>query len=259
MTTVLGTRVFALAEPAPAAFLISDLHVPADGGQALAHLHHAVAAAEAARAALFVLGDLFDSYVCRAQVRHGVWRDVAARFAAAGRAGVRVTVLHGNRDFLLGAGFEARSGCRLLPDPVVTTLYGERVLLTHGDLLCTGDAAYQELRTTVRGAYFQREVARLSLEQRELLAAAARAGSRAHTSTVRAEIMDVDPGALAALVRAAGVGTIVHGHTHRPAIHAETVDGKPLRRIVLDAWYERGSALRWSADGIETLELPFAA
>lgn len=240
-----------------ATLFVSDLHLDASSPQAVATFLGLLEGAAREADALYLLGDLFESWIGDDDPDPVRSRVCTAMQSLAAR-GVPLFALHGNRDFLLGPGFEARSGCRLLPDPVITTLYGERVLLTHGDILCTGDAAYQELRTTVRGAYFQREVARLSLAQRELLAAAARAGSRAHTATVRAEIMDVDPTALAALVRATGVGTIVHGHTHRPAVHADNVDGKPLRRIVLDAWYERGSALRWSEHGIETLELPFA-
>jgi UDP-2,3-diacylglucosamine hydrolase len=241
-----------------ATLFVSDLHLDASSPQAVATFLGFLEGAAREADALYLLGDLFESWIGDDDPDPVRSRVCAAMQALAAR-GVPLFALHGNRDFLLGPGFESRSGCRLLPDPVVTTLHGERVLLTHGDLLCTGDAAYQELRSTVRGDYFQREVAQLSLAQRELLAAAARAGSRAHTATVRAEIMDVDPAALAALVRATGVATIVHGHTHRPAVHAENVDGKPLRRIVLDAWYERGSALRWSERGIETLELPFAA
>jgi UDP-2,3-diacylglucosamine hydrolase len=240
-----------------ATLFVSDLHLDAASPQAVAAFLQLLGGAARDADALYLLGDLFESWIGDDDPDPVRTRVCEAMHALAAR-GVPLFALHGNRDFLLGPGFEARSGCRLLPDPVITTLHGERVLLTHGDLLCTGDAAYQELRTTVRGEYFQRQVAQLSLARRELLAAAARAGSRAHTASARAEIMDVDQGALAALVRATGVATIVHGHTHRPAVHTESVDGRPLRRIVLDAWYERGSALRWDAGGIETLALPFA-
>ncbi len=235
----------------------SDLHLDAASPQAVETFLRLLAGEAREAQALYLLGDLFESWIGDDDPD-----PVRARVCEALRAltqrGVAVFVLHGNRDFLLGAGFEARSGCRLLPDPVVTDVQGTRVLLTHGDLLCTGDAAYQELRSTVRGEFFQRRVAALSLRQRELLAAAARAGSRAHTSTVHADIMDVDPGAVAALARATGVDCIIHGHTHRPAVHETHVDGRPLRRIVLDAWYERGGVLRWDAGGFEAVALPFA-
>jgi UDP-2,3-diacylglucosamine hydrolase len=235
---------------------VSDLHLDASSPAAVdAFLR--LLAGEARRAeALYVLGDLFETWIGDDDPDPVRSRACDAMQELAGR-GVAVFAMHGNRDFLLGPGFEARSGCRLLPDPVVTDLHGTRLLLTHGDLLCTGDTSYQELRTTVRGQDFRRRVGALSLSQRELLAAAARAGSRAHTSTVRAEIMDVDPGAVVALARATGVDCILHGHTHRPGVHALEVDGRKVRRIVLDAWYERGSALWWDATGFRTLQLPF--
>jgi UDP-2,3-diacylglucosamine hydrolase len=235
----------------------SDLHLDAASPQAVETFLRLLAGDARAAEALYLLGDLFESWIGDDDP-DPVRTRVCDALRALADHGVPVFVLHGNRDFLLGAGFEARSGCRLLPDPVITELHGRRVLLTHGDLLCTGDAAYQELRSTVRGPFFRQRVAALSLAQRELLAAAARADSRVHTSTVHADIMDVDPDAVAALVRATGVDCIIHGHTHRPAVHETRVDGRPLQRIVLDAWYERGGVLRWDADGIEAVALPFA-
>jgi UDP-2,3-diacylglucosamine hydrolase len=235
----------------------SDLHLDAASPQAVDTFLRLLAGEARDAEALYLLGDLFESWIGDDDP-DPVRTRVCGALRALTESGVAVFVLHGNRDFLLGAGFEARSGCRLLPDPVITELYGRRVLLTHGDLLCTGDAAYQELRSTVRGAFFQRRVAALSLAQRELLADEARAGSRAHTSTVHADIMDVDPDAVAALARATGVDCIIHGHTHRPAVHETRLDGRPLQRIVLDAWYERGGMLRWDADGVEAVPLPFA-
>lgn len=241
-----------------ALLFVSDLHLDAGSPAAVDTFLGLLAGAARDADALYLLGDLFESWIgdddpdpVRTQVCEAL-RGLAAH-------GVAVFAMHGNRDFLLGPGFEARSGCRLLPDPSITTIHGARVLLSHGDLLCTGDHAYQELRSTVRSPAFQRRVGALSLAQRELLAAAARAGSRAHTATARTEIMDVDAGAVAALARATGVDVILHGHTHRPGVHEFELDGRRVRRIVLDAWYERGSALRWDEHGFTNLVLPFAA
>jgi UDP-2,3-diacylglucosamine hydrolase len=131
------------------------------------------------------------------------------------------------------------------------------VLLTHGDLLCTGDHAYQELRSTVRSDAFRDRALALPLEARQLLAAAARAGSKAHTATQRAEIMDVAPEAVVAAFRATGTRTMIHGHTHRPAEHTHEVDGAPARRLVLDAWYEHGSVLTLDGSGFSRREIAF--
>ena len=164
--------------------------------------------------------------------------------------------LHGNRDFLLGAGFCQRSGCRLLPDPVIAQLDGERVLLTHGDALCTDDHAYQELRSIVRAPVWQRRFLALPRAHRELLADEVRAGSRRHTARTVPYIMDVNAAAVSAAFRAARVRRMIHGHTHRPGVHDTTVDGTPVQRIVLGAWYEQGSYLRFERGSYELRELP---
>lgn len=234
---------------------VSDLHLdgsaPAATDQFLKFLAH-----EAPRAtSLHVLGDLFESWVGdddldddHARVVSGL-RDLTAR-------GVPCFVLHGNRDFLLGPRFEQATGCRLLPDPVVAHLAGRRVLLTHGDLLCTSDVRYQELRSIVRDPAWQRRVLALPLADRLRLAGEARAGSRAHTQRVAPVIMDAHPGAITAAFRAADVDWLIHGHTHRPAIHALEVDARPRTRVVLGAWYETGSVAVLDAHGIDLRSLP---
>jgi len=165
-------------------------------------------------------------------------------------------VLHGNRDFLLGTGFCERSGCRLLPDPVVARFDGEDVLLTHGDALCTDDHSYQELRSVVRQSAWQARFLALPRERRELLADEARAGSRLHTSRTIPTIMDVNEASVSAAFRATGVRRMIHGHTHRPAVHDLTVDGTAAQRIVLGAWYEQGSYLCQEPGSYRLYELP---
>jgi UDP-2,3-diacylglucosamine hydrolase len=236
---------------------ISDLHLdaedPAAGEQFLAFL-----AARAARAqALYILGDLFEVWVgdddddpFRARI--------CSALRALGPLGVPCYVMHGNRDFLLQQGFEERSGTHLLPDPVIIELGGEPVLLTHGDALCTADRPYQLLRATVRERSWQRRFLRLPLRTRRMLAEQARAGSRRHTGRTAYQIMDVDPAAVVAGMRACAVHVLIHGHTHRPAVHQFALDGIPAQRIVLGAWHERGSCLRWEAGEFSLEELPRA-
>jgi UDP-2,3-diacylglucosamine hydrolase len=233
---------------------VSDLHLdasaPAAVEQFLTFLRTHAAGAEA----LYILGDLFEAWVGdddtgadKKVVREGL--------RALTSSGVACFVLHGNRDFLLGRNFCDHTGCRLLPDPVVAEFDGERVLLTHGDALCTDDHSYQELRSIVRTAPWQRRFLALPLADRELLANQARAGSRQHTARAIPKIMDVNPEAVATAYRVTGVRRIIHGHTHRPGIHDTTVEGTRAQRIVLGAWYEQGSYLIYENENYELREL----
>jgi UDP-2,3-diacylglucosamine hydrolase len=234
---------------------VSDLHLdalePAAAAQFIAFLQQRAAGAEA----LYILGDLFESWIGDDE-EDGCARSVCEALRRLGSQGVPCYVMHGNRDFLLQRGFEQRSGTQLLADPVIVESYGERVLLTHGDALCTGDRSYQNLRGLVRDAGWQRRFLALSLRVRRLLAQQARDGSRRHTGNTAAYIMDVDQAAVAAAMRACGTRVLIHGHTHRPAVHEFDLDGAPARRIVLGAWHEHGSCLSWDETGFRLEELP---
>jgi UDP-2,3-diacylglucosamine hydrolase len=240
-----------------AALFISDLHIDASRPQ-IAEQFLAFLRTEAAdAAALYILGDLFESWI-------GDDAPDSAQFAAiAGlrtltSGGVPCFVMHGNRDFLMSRQFCEMSGAQLLPDPLIVTLYGEPVLVMHGDALCTDDHAYQRLRATVRDADWQRQFLALSIDARRALAGAARAGSQAHTAAMEHAITDVNADTVAMALRASGTSTLLHGHTHRPAIHALEVDGRPRTRIVLGDWYDQGSVLRWDSRGPELQSLPRA-
>ncbi|HEX4151986.1 MAG TPA: UDP-2,3-diacylglucosamine diphosphatase [Steroidobacteraceae bacterium] len=238
-----------------AVLFISDLHIdsgrPDIGGQFIEFLGSEARDADA----LYILGDLFESWVGddapddgQAAALDGI-RSLTS-------AGVPCFVMHGNRDFLFGRTFCERTGAKLLPDPVIVTLYGEAVLVMHGDALCTDDRAYQRLRATVRDRDWQRRFLRLSAAQRRALAGAARTGSQTHTASIAYTIGDVNVESVAAVMRAAGVATLLHGHTHRPGIHPFEVDGRACTRIVLGDWYTQGSVLTWDASGPELRSLP---
>jgi UDP-2,3-diacylglucosamine hydrolase len=237
-----------------AALFISDLHID-DSRPAITEQFLSFLAAEAREAeALYILGDLFESWVGDDAA------DAAQSAAIRGlhsltSQGVPCFVMHGNRDFLLAAQFCRMSGAELLPDPLIVTLYGEPVLVTHGDALCTDDRAYQRLRATVRDADWQRQFLALSIASRRALAGAARVGSQAHTAAVEYAITDVNADSVAMALRGAGTATLLHGHTHRPAIHPLQVDGRPCTRIVLGDWYDQGSLLRWDRNGPELVSL----
>jgi len=233
---------------------ISDLHLDAEAPDAAEQFVGFLAGPARAAEALYVLGDLFETWV--GDDDDDPWRaQICGALRALSDAGVACQVMHGNRDFLLQRGFETRTGCRLLADPTVIELDGERLLLTHGDALCTDDAAYQQLRGVVRRRTWQRRFLDLPLATRHALAGAARAGSRRHTTRVAPTIMDVNPQAVVRAMRATGVRTLIHGHTHRPGVHEFELDGAGARRIVLGAWYEQGSCLEWRDGGYALKEL----
>jgi len=234
--------------------LVSDLHL--DGsmpGIARQFLQFLEAEAREAKA-LYILGDLFEAWIGDDDPDPAA-REVVAALRSLTCSGVPCYLMHGNRDFLLGQQFARETGCKILPDGTVVDLKGERVLLMHGDVLCTADTSYQRLRRTLRNPAVLWILRHLPLKTRRKLGRKLRAGSQMHTGSTAAEIMDVTPAAVVEAMRAAGVRTLIHGHTHRPAVHELSIDGQPARRIVLGDWYTQGSVLEWRDDGFELRSL----
>ena len=234
---------------------VSDVHLGEDSAAAIGQFLEFLSAHAARAQALYILGDLFESWVGDDD-RSEAALTVCAALGNLTASGVPCFVLHGNRDFLLRSGFCERTGCRLLTDPVIAELDGERVLVTHGDALCTDDHSYQELRSIVRRSDVQRRFLALPLEHREMLANEVRAGSRRHIARTVPTIMDVNAEAVARAFRVAGVRRMIHGHTHRPGVHDLTVDGSSAQRIVLGAWYEQGSYLSCERGSYTLRSLP---
>jgi UDP-2,3-diacylglucosamine hydrolase len=200
--------------------------------------------------ALYILGDLFELWIGDDDTDREKRRIIAA-LKALTSAGVPCSVMRGNRDFLLGKRFGRETGCKLIEDGTIIDLYGKPVLLMHGDTLCTDDHAYQRLRRIVHNPIVQWVMLHLSLKQRNALAAKVREGSKAHIDRAAPMIMDVNQGAVTAALAQYRVDTMIHGHTHRPAVHQIEVAGKPVTRIVLGDWYTQGSVLRWEQNGYE--------
>ncbi len=234
---------------------ISDLHIDATRPAIIAQFLRFLETEAKTAAALYILGDLFESWIGD-DAPDSAQSEAIAGLRALTASGVPCFVMHGNRDFLLSRRFSELSGAQMLRDPLIITLYGEAVLVMHGDALCTDDHAYQRLRATVRDAEWQRQFLALPVESRRALAGAARAGSQAHTASMEYAITDVNADSVATALRDAGTATLLHGHTHRPAIHALEVDRRPRTRIVLGDWYDQGSVLRWDQHGPELQSLP---
>ena len=226
-----------------ATLFVSDLHLDDARPQIVGQFEQFCAGEARAADALYVLGDLFEAYV-------GDDDDAAlnARIAKALRgvadAGVAVHYLAGNRDFLVGEDYARRCDMQIVADETVVDLQGTPTLLLHGDVLCTDDAAYQAFRAQVRDPAWQAAFLARPLAERRAFARHARDASRAHTSSTDMAIMDVNQQAVETALRKAGVSRMIHGHTHRPAIHGFVLDGQPAQRIVLGDWYEQGSVLR---------------
>lgn len=227
---------------------ISDLHLEADrpeiADQFLRFLETEALHAER----LYILGDLFESWVGDDDPNeHYAWIKQALRKLT--RRGVPVFFMHGNRDFMIGEAFAEETGVTVIEDPSIIEIYGNSVLLSHGDAYCTDDVEYQGMREMSRDPEWQAMMLGKSLEERLLFAAQARATSKASSSSIKEDITDVNTDAIDEALRAAGVYIMVHGHTHRPAVHDFVVDGQPARRIVLGDWYDQGSVIRWDENG----------
>jgi len=232
---------------------ISDLHLsterPAINALFLDFLRTRAVRAEA----LYMLGDLFEYWIGDDVATSPEYQPLLPGLHTLTKAGVPVYVMHGNRDFLIAQGFEQQTGCQLLPDPTVISLYGENTLLMHGDTLCTDDVAYLKFRLMVRNPDWVKMFLSKTLPERVAIVRDYREISKTATAAKKPEIMDVNQGAVEAVLREHGVRHLIHGHTHRPAQHCFDLDGLATRRTVLGDWYDQGSVLVCDAHGC-TLE-----
>ncbi len=234
---------------------ISDLHLD-PARPAITALFLDFLAREARCAdACYILGDLFEAWIGDDDDAE-LGRTVALALRAVVDAGIAVFFVHGNRDFLIGEGFSATSGILLLPETQVIDLYGESVLILHGDTLCTDDVDYQAFRAQVRHPAWQAQLLGLPLAQRRTLAGQLRETSQVATQQKAVDITDANLGAVEEALRKHRVQRMIHGHTHRPAIHDCLVDGVVAQRAVLGAWYTQGSVLRCDTNGWRLEVLP---
>lgn len=184
---------------------------------------------------LYILGDFFEAWIGDDE-RTPLQEKIAGALRALRDSGTEIFLMHGNRDFLIGQDFCDRAGASLLADPTVIDLYGTPSLLMHGDSLCTADVEYQKFRANMRNPNWQQMILQRPLEDRQQMARQLREISMAKNQGKEEFIMDVTPEEVVKDMEAHGVQRLIHGHTHRPAVHELTANGSPATRIVLGDW-----------------------
>lgn len=234
--------------------LISDLHLEEQRPDITRAFLHFLASRARQAEALYILGDFFEVWIGDDGMTP-FQRSIAQALRELSDSGTRIFLMHGNRDFLIGRRFCREAGCILLRDPHKMQMGGEPVLLMHGDSLCTLDVGYMKLRRWLRNPLSLLILRNLPLGARQKLARKLRNESRAQTRMKASEIVDVTPQEVIRVMAAHGVRTLIHGHTHRPAVHELEVNGQAARRIVLGDWDRQGWALQVDGDGFN--QAPF--
>lgn len=234
---------------------ISDLHLEAErpdiAKQFLTFLEQEASAADD----LYILGDLFEAWVGDDDPNtHYFTIKRALRKLVDG--GVPVYFMHGNRDFMIGSQFANETGIRILKDPHRCDMYGRKALLSHGDVLCTDDVPYQRIRKMTRDPEWQAKILARPLKDRLRMAEEARRQSLEQTLNLSMEIIDVNQAAVEQVIREFKVDILLHGHTHRPAVHEIDLGHRKAQRIVLGDWYTQGSVVRWSSRGPKLETMP---
>jgi len=238
-----------------ATLFISDLHLCAERPHINQQFFDFVERTASQAAALYILGDLFEYWAGDDDLADPLNGRVAEALRSLGAKGTTVSFMHGNRDLLIGREFAQRCGATLIPDPTLLDLDGTRTLLMHGDTLCTDDIDYQKFRAHARNPGYQAQFLAQPLAARREQILGLRAQSERSKQDKSNEIMDVTQSAVVEALRSHGYPRLIHGHTHRPARHAHTVDGHVCERWVLNDWYQRGGYLRCDASGCRLIDL----
>ncbi len=237
-----------------ATLFISDLHLNPEQPATIRLFLDFLSGQATQAEALYILGDLFEAWLGDDLPLPGYAPALEAMKKLSDH-GTPIYVMHGNRDFLLAEGFEQQSGATLIDDPTVIDLYGTPTLLMHGDLLCTDDLPYQAMRQQLRDPQWITAFLAKTAEERIDFARQLRERSKKETGEKNEAIMDVNADTVANTLRKHHVRQLIHGHTHRPAIHHLEIDGEHATRYVLSDWYNRGGVLVCDEQGCELQKL----
>ena len=233
---------------------ISDLHLDANRPDTSQLFYHFLDNIAPAAQALYILGDLFEVWIGDDDPSDFA-QQILHKLKQASERGLPIFVMFGNRDFLMGEQFEKISGCTLIVEPLKIDLFGTQTLLLHGDTLCIDDLEYQAFRVQVRDPQRQQWFLSKPFVERIQIAKQARDASRTSTQTKSMGIMDVNSNAVLEAFRKEGVTQMIHGHTHRPAIHKIPTEQGELVRIVLADWYQHGGYLEATQNGCRLITL----
>lgn len=235
---------------------ISDLHLSEAHPEITQCFLHFLNEEAPKASALYILGDLFEFWIGDDEDTP-LQQVVATHLNELHALGIPIYFIHGNRDFLIGKNYAKRAGMQLLPETVVIDLFGTPTLIMHGDTLCVQDMQYQKFRKKVHNPVLQWLFHQLPLRIRQKIGLKIRQASQSKNKEKSIEIMDVDQNEVNRVMEAYQVNQLIHGHTHRPAIHEVTFSHPSNRlnhngkRIVLGDWYTQGSILICHPDGFK--------
>ena len=205
---------------------------------------------------LYILGDLFEAWIGDDDQNNFI-SEIQAALLKTNKT-TKIFFLHGNRDFLIGTKFASSSGFELLHDPTIEEMFGNNVLLMHGDLLCTEDLDYQAFRKTSRDPKWQDEFLNKSIQERQEIALNLRTISKEATEIKKDEIMDVSTTEVIRIMEESSVNLLIHGHTHRPKSHNIKVNDQPAERIVLGDWDTYGWYIWMDSSSCELKNFPIS-
>lgn len=228
--------------------IISDLHLEESRPVISDLFLHYLGEISRPENTLYILGDFFEAWIGDDDLTPFHMKIIQGLRAASDK-GLPIYFMHGNRDFLIGKRFAKATGCRLLPDEHVINLYGTPTLLMHGDTLCIDDIKYMKFRKKMRNWFVQKLILMKSLEKRRAIAKKYREASQAHLRVAPDYIMDVNQGEVERIMLKHHVEHLIHGHTHRQAIHTFNLNALTATRTVLGAWHEHGNAFICDVNG----------
>ncbi|MDX1489790.1 MAG: UDP-2,3-diacylglucosamine diphosphatase [Pseudohongiellaceae bacterium] len=239
----------------PKTLFISDLHLDKEDSIITKSFMQFLSSRARGCKALYILGDLFEVWVGDDD-ETPLTAKVAEALSELSASGTDIFIMHGNRDFLIGDEYAKRCGASLISEPTLIDCHGHRVVLIHGDHLCTRDTDYMQFRAMVRSEQWQDEFLSKSLVERYMIAQQARQQSNEHNSHKASDIMDVTPSEVTKLLQKQQVNYLIHGHTHRPSVHTirlpEPINGKnEAYRLVLGSWDDKGWVIEFNDEGFD--------